>query len=91
MLDIRSKKVVKTRKAHTCAACLRDIDKGAEVVAVSAKEDDMNKRFHVHIECNIRIMKNGGYDDFKDGILTAAETEENLYKIYGMNDTELPF
>lgn len=58
MLDIRSKRLVETRKSHECFGCIETINKGEQAVVVTAKEDDKHQRLYLHEECNQVIMKN---------------------------------
>lgn len=50
--------MVKTRKEHECLACLEVIEKSADAVYVTAKQDEKHTRFHLHHDCNITINKN---------------------------------
>lgn len=58
MLEITSKKMVKTRKEHECFGCGELIPKGEKAVSATAKEDDRHKRFHLHTKCNQAIVRN---------------------------------
>lgn len=57
MLDITSKKIVTTRKEHPCFGCTDTIDKGESAICVTAKEDEQRTRFHLHEDCNKKIVK----------------------------------
>ncbi|MEY9980480.1 hypothetical protein, partial [Lysinibacillus sp. RC79] len=57
MIDIRTKRLVKTRKEHTCFGCTETIEKGENAVACAAKQDEQHMRFHLHEDCNKMIVK----------------------------------
>ena len=58
MLENIKKKMVKTRKEHECFACLKVIEKSSNAVYITAKQDEQHIRFHLHVDCNIKINKN---------------------------------
>lgn len=58
MLENIKKKMVRTRKEHECFACLEVIEKSTDAVYVTAKQDEQHIRFHLHVDCNIKINKN---------------------------------
>lgn len=57
MLEIRHKRIVKTRKEQTCYACEDSIEKGSHVIYVTAKQDDKHHNVHLHLECNKEMSK----------------------------------
>lgn len=61
MIDIRTKRLVKTRKEHTCFGCVETIDKGNSAVACNAEEDEQRISFHLHEECNQIIAKDNWF------------------------------
>lgn len=54
MLDILSKKVVTTRKDHTCHYCELVIEKGKQAISASAKEDEQRINLYFHVDCSAR-------------------------------------
>ncbi|MFE3573724.1 hypothetical protein [Lysinibacillus sp. NPDC059133] len=93
MIDIRNKKMVTTRKAHMCFACVEEIEKGKSAVYVNAKEDEKRIQFHLHEECNKTIVKDqwfAGSGLYKGCIKDAEKTMEGL-KVIDFSSEELPF
>lgn len=93
MIDIRNKKMVITRKMHTCFGCLEEIEKGKSAVYVTAKEDEQRIQFHLHEECNKTIVKDkwfSGSGLYKGCIKDAEKTDGALNTSIFQNE-ELPF
>ncbi|EON71791.1 hypothetical protein [Lysinibacillus sphaericus] len=94
MIDITSKKVVTTRKEHPCFGCTEAINKGASAVYVTAKEDEQHKRFHLHEDCNKKIVKDkrfSGSGLYKGCIKDAENQREEVSSINFIPNEELPF
>ncbi|MFL1998378.1 hypothetical protein VYF65_004178 [Lysinibacillus irui] len=93
MLGNIKKKMVTTRKAHTCFGCLDEIEKGKSAVYVSAKEDEQRLQFHLHEECNKTIARDqwfSGSGLYKGCIKDALKTSEELRSIDISSVDELP-
>ncbi|MFF2794960.1 hypothetical protein [Lysinibacillus xylanilyticus] len=94
MIDIRNKKMVITRKAHTCFACIEEIEKGKSSVYVNAKEDEQRIQFHLHEECNKTIVKDQWFTGsglYHGCIKNAKDRLEGSSVIKFSSDEELPF
>lgn len=57
MKEISKKKLVTTRKEHTCYGCLKRISEGVEAVVITGKEDGQHFSIHMHNVCNIMAHK----------------------------------
>lgn len=94
MIDIRNKKTVITRKAHTCFVCVEEIKKGKSAVYVNAEEDGQRIQFHLHEECNKVIAKDkwfSGSGLYRGCIKDAKKALEEVNNIEFSPDEELPF
>lgn len=93
MIDIRTKRMVKTRKEHLCFGCTEIIEKGKNAVAVAAKEDDQRKNFHLHEDCNKTIAKDNWFSGsgLYYGCIKDAEKRIEGLNINLAPDEELPF
>ncbi|MEY9975281.1 hypothetical protein [Lysinibacillus sp. RC79] len=94
MIDIRTKRLVKTRKEHTCFGCTKIIDKGKSAVACTAKQDDQRMNFHLHEECNKTIIKDNWFSGsglYYGCIKEAKKTLEDANNIKFTPDETLPF
>ncbi|KOS60884.1 hypothetical protein FJQ98_20570 [Lysinibacillus agricola] len=94
MIDIKNKRMVTTRKAHTCFGCIEEIEKGESVVYVAAKEDEQRMNFHLHEECNKTIVKDywfSGSGLYYGCIKDAKKSLEDINNIKFTLDEALPF
>lgn len=93
MLDIRDKKIVITRKVHTCFACTEEIEKGKSAVYVAAKEDEQRRNFHLHEKCNKIIAKDKWFSGsgLYYGCLKDVKSIEETDSLLLTQDEELPF
>lgn len=94
MIDIRKKRMVKTRKEHTCFGCTETINKGKSAVACNAKQDDQHMNFHLHEECNKMIAKDkwfSGSGLYYGCIKEAKKVTGDLNMIEFTQDERLPF
>jgi len=94
MIDIRTKRMVKTRKEHTCFGCTEIIEKGKNAVACTAKQDEQRMNFHLHEECNKTIVKDNWYSGsglYYGCIKEADKTSKDLNNIEFTKDEKLPF
>ncbi len=94
MIDIRTKRLVKTRKEHTCFGCTEPIEKGKNAVSCAAKQDDQHMRFHLHEECNKTIVKDNWFSGsglYYGCIKDAKRKSEDTNSIKFTKDEELPF
>ncbi len=93
MIDITSKKVVTTRKEHPCFGCTEVINQGASAVYVTAKEDEKHKPFHLHEDCNKKIVKDkrfSGSGLYRGCIKEAEKTSKASEGIQFSPDEEIP-
>lgn len=94
MVDIKNKRMVRTRKVHTCFGCLEEISKGNSAIYINAKEDEQNVRFHLHLECNKIISKDkwfSGSGLYRGCIKDAEKVFVDLKNLELVSDEELPF
>ncbi|WP_249645736.1 MULTISPECIES: hypothetical protein [unclassified Lysinibacillus] len=94
MLEVINKRIVVTRKSHTCFGCENEIEKGKSAVYVNAKEDEQRTQFHLHEECNKMIMKDlwfAGGGLYRGCIKDARKRSEDANGIKFSPDEELPF
>jgi len=94
MIDIKTKRMVKTRKEHMCFGCLEGISKGEVAVCINAKEDEQNRRFHLHLECNKMISKDkwfSGSGLYRGCIKNAEKSFVDMKNLELVTDEELPF
>ncbi|MGN4127997.1 hypothetical protein ACMGD3_23785 [Lysinibacillus sphaericus] len=95
MLDITNKRIVTTRKEHLCFGCMESIDKGKSAIYVTAKEDEKNKRFQLHEDCNKKIVKDKRFSGsgLYYGCIQEAEekTSGDSNSIEFTPDEEIPF
>lgn len=86
MLEIRNKRIVKTRKEQTCYACEGGIEKGDNVIYVTAKQDDKHHNVHLHLKCNKEMSKRK--IDIAKGCLNSVRQTPSVAPIL---DSDLPF
>ncbi|UPW82743.1 hypothetical protein [Lysinibacillus sp. Ag94] len=94
MIDIRTKRMVKTRKEHTCFGCTETIEKGKSAVSCNAKQDDQHMNFHLHEECNKTIVKDNWFSGsglYYGCIKDTKKTIEDVKNIKFSPDEALPF
>lgn len=89
MLDITNKRMVATRKVHTCFGCTEEIGKGESAICVMAKEDEQRVRFHLHQDCNKMIAKDKRFAG--SGLYYGCIKEADDLSIEITLDKELPF
>lgn len=93
-MEITNKKMVRVLKNHECFACNGEVKKGNEAVCVMGKLDGKHNRMILHLECNIRIVKECK-GEYTKGVLNDPEALES-YRIERLienfnNEIDLPF
>lgn len=93
MIEIKTKRLVKTRKEHECYGCIQLIQKGENAIAVKAQEDNKHIGFHLHEECNKVIVKDKWYSGsgLYYGCIKEAEEKEGESNLILTSDEALPF
>lgn len=93
MIDIRTKRLVTTRKEHKCFGCIETIEKGQKAVACKGEQDGKPMSLHLHEECNKIIAKDKWFSGsgFYFGCIKEAEKNSQNITIETTPDEELPF
>lgn len=90
MIYVTGKKMVVTRKEHTCYACNETIFKKENAIMLIASEDDLYKKIRLCLSCNVRFKTD--YTDLSQGMFGANAATFKPVRIYAIDDdSDIPF
>lgn len=87
MKQFGTRKMVTTRKIHTCTGCMKIIPKGEEAIYHSGKVDDGFYKYYLHIECHHFMVKHKEYFDMGvwDGCVNDIKKESEAMAFFDEN------